>query len=249
MKKLLFVLFLTSFTYLPAKKCLISIGPQGAYTRVKESNFNAGPEEKLTGGMGGIRALFEYKKFRALYTAIYSSWLYGKPNNSSLSRRINTVDGEGRFGYNFQAIQSRSLVVTPYLGFGMYYSSERRNPGFALQNTTAQSYYYYTYYIPVGLILDMNVREWFHWLFHFQWRPDIDPTVKTKTIAGVRYVDGKKENQFFIEMPFSFRLGCKRRWDISLTPFWKLTKHGSSLISPSIRYIFWGGSLDIGYHF
>lgn len=234
---------LLPITALLAQESLLMIGPQGAYVRLRDDTL--GPDETLTGGMGGGRVFYQYKKWKALYTSVYTSWLYGKASKDHLICRT-MIDGdvEGRFGYNYQGLQSGKLMVTPYIGYGFHYSDEKLE---SYQGT--ERFFYFVYYIPVGLVLDWEVKDWFHWQFHFQWRPDIDPTVKQRGMSRVRFVMHKKENQFLVEMPFSFRVGEERNWDLSFVPFWRITKHGRSLITGNIRYTYWGAAFLAGYHF
>jgi hypothetical protein len=241
MFRIFFVLLIS--LSLIAKENLVMFGPQVAYLRVREDSL--GHDENLDGPVGGGKAFYQYKKWEALYTCVYTSWLYGQvAKDNVICRTILDGDAEGRFGYNYTGLQSKDLTVTPYIGFGFHYSDEKLDS--IVQH---DRYFYFVYYMPVGLILDWAFADWFHWQFHFQWRPDIDPTVKQRGMSKIRYVMNKKENQFFVEMPFSFRTGEKRVWDLSVVPFWKLTKHGRSLVSPDIRYTFWGLSFLAGYHF
>lgn len=242
MNKFLIFFFCVTSVF-AAKESFIAGGPQGAYLRVREDSL--GNDVTLTGFVGGGRAYYQYKQWKALYTAAYTSWLYGTVNNDhTICRTILDGDAEGRFGYNYAGLQSKDLIVTPYIGFGFHYSNEH------LQSIIQDDHFnYFVYYIPVGLILDWAFADWFHWQFHFQWRPDIDPTVEVKGTSKIRFEINKKENQFQVEMPFSFRTGSKRIWDLSVVPFWRLTKHGRSMASPDVRYTFWGLNCTVGYHF
>ncbi len=204
----------------------------------------------LNGVLGGVIIGYEYKSFHALYAALLTDWLAGTISKKGVpSRKINDLEAEVRIGYNYQALQGKKWVVTPYLGFGFNYISQKQS--------SPPSFKYYEYYLPLGFIVDYMPKDWFTVELNFQWRPALDSTVRVSTIAGSRFTLKKKHSQYWVEMPFIFHLGEKRNWDISLVPFWKRKKDGATknapggipLGLPKQSYTYAGGYVTIGYRF
>lgn len=237
--------------------CKIYAGGQGAYLHMQIRSTDdlllAGAQEGVTynGGLGGGVLCFEFKAFHALYAAIYADSLSGKIHHHGVpSRKVNDIESEIRFGYTYQALQGCQFVVTPYAGFGFNYIRQK-------VETSDPSYKYFQYYLPIGLLLDWHPRAWITIEFNFEWRPALDTTVMVSTLPGARFSLRNKNSQFFIEMPFTFHLGCNRQWDISLVPFWKRKKDGASRIHPAgvplglpkQAYTYSGGEFEVAYRF
>jgi hypothetical protein len=234
----------------------IYVGPQVAHLelQIRDSNSLAVPgaqqNVKMNGVLGGAVASYEYKQFHALYAAVYADTLTGKITKDGVpSRDINDIEAEVRIGYNYQALQGKKWIVTPYAGFGFNYVSQKQD--------ISPSFKYYSYIVPVGFILEWNPKDWIAIEFQFEWQPEVDSTVRVGSLAGARFVLHKKSSQYFVQMPFLFRFGKCRNWEIGLTPFWKRKKDGQSkTIAAGIplglakqSYTYAGGSLTIGYRF
>jgi len=242
----------------PPKNSRIYVGPQFAHLelQIREalpgSTYTDGGQ-KFNGCLGGLVVAYEYKKFRSLYTALLGGWLTGTISDTGFpSRRINDASGELRFGYNYMALQGEKWVVTPYIGFGFNYNGQKKEGV-----SPHVKYQYFKYYLPVGLILNYNLRRWITIGFGFEWLPDLDSTLTVSTFPGARFTLKRKNNQYFVEMPFMFRPDKRGRWEIALTPYWKRRKDGQSdlvaallpLGYPKQTYTYWGGTLTFGYKF
>lgn len=240
----------------------IYLGPQVAHLDLSNKSADlpgfvgADPDLDLDGVLGGIIGNYEYRKFRSLYVGIYSSWIAARvTNGGNPSRYIHDVEAEGRFGYNYMALQGYRLTVTPYLGFGFNWIYQKRSSS----NTTPEILFeYYNYYLPVGLILDYLVYTWLHVGFHFKWMAQLDPTLKIDLLDGARFVLRKEQTSFFAELPFSFRFGNDRSIDLTFSPYWKRKRNGETrarttsgtvLGIPKQSMTYWGGYVSLGYHF
>lgn len=234
----------------------IYLGPEVAHLHLQiwETNHLAVPgaqqNVKVNGVLGGGVLAYEFKSFRALYAGVFGTALTGSVSGDGVpSTNVTDIEGEVRIGYNYQALQGRKWMVSPYFGFSFNYISQK--PDFS------PSFRYFTYVIPVGFVLDWSPKDWISIEFHFQWRPQVDSTVRVGSIPGARFVLHKKNAQFLVEMPFLFHLGKKRNWEIGITPFWERKKSGTSrrtigciaLGLPKQSYTYAGGSLTAAYRF
>ncbi|HSW72432.1 MAG TPA: hypothetical protein VLG44_03375 [Chlamydiales bacterium] len=269
LRSLLIFLLATAFVYgeeIPERQecewcwdnyiCRAYVGGQGAFLHMQIRSTTDlalhGAQEGVTynGGLGGAVVGFEFKAFHALYAAVFADTLTGKIKHDGVpSREVNDIESEVRFGFTYQPLQGDQFSVTPYTGIGFNYISQELE--------TAPSYKYYQYYLPTGLLLDWFPREWITIELNFQWRPIIDNTVRVSTLPGARFTMRRKHSQYFIEMPFTFHLGCERHWDISLIPFWKRKKDGATkrnpagvpLGLPKQAYTYSGGEVLAAYRF
>jgi len=231
-------------------------GPLGYYLRLKVIQPQGGSiigTDKIDGPMGGGFAAYDYKKLNHLYVSTRGFYGLGRIKNG-VQRFIHEWDAQGRFGYNYVALQGAKLIATFYSGFGFNYKIHSRSSG---NGTSSIKLKYFKYYIPVGLLFDLKVVDYFHFMFDFTWIPDIDPTVKIGGIPGARLSLKHKQN-FMVQTPLVFLLGDQRQWEISVVPFWRSDKDGRTKPAtvgdiparlPEQVYIYWGGQLLLGYRF
>ncbi len=235
----------------------IFLNPQVFQLRLKTLNPRPSTlvgSEKLNGPLGGLEAGYEYKKLDGLYTSMRGSFALGRIERNTLSRFVHEWIGEARFGYNYVAMQGVKLIATFYTGYGFQnqiYSQSSGN-GFSPIKLS-----YLKYYLPVGLLLDYKVADFFHFLFDFAWLPDMDPTVKIGGISASRQ-ELKHKSTFRVLIPLRFFLGDTNQGEISLIPFWKRQIDGrtrqsfigaTSISIPEQVLMYWGGQIAFGYHF
>jgi len=238
------------------QKNRIYAGANAYYQRIsvhqpeEESSLQSEP---IDGAMGGFEAGYEFKRIRHLYAALRGFYGQGKLKNSQVSRYIHEWDVQTRLGYNYMALQGPNVVVSFYTGFGFTYKNQFLN-GF---QPSTYKLNYYKYYIPLGLLLDLRVTDWFYFRFDFTWVPDIDPTVETSNFKQLR-MELKHKQNFRVELPLVFLLGCKRQWEINLVPFWRRDKDGRTkrsticddfVLLPEQVYSYWGAKLLFAYRF
>lgn len=206
----------------------------------------------LDGPVAGAEIDYEYKKFRALYIGLYGSWVQGKITKDHFpSLKVNDVEAEGKFGYNYMGMQGRKVVVTPYFGVGYNYTSQEREAPHEV------TFKYNSIYLPTGFILDYHWTSWFMVSFNFKWMPQVYSKLKISSLPGKEFDLKKQSGQFLVELPLMFRLGCKKVWDITLTPYWERKKNGVSprisegvpLGLPKQSYTYGGAILTLGYTF
>lgn len=238
------------------KNSRIYAGPLGYYLRLKVIQPQGGSilgTDKLDGPMGGGFVAYDYKKLNHLYVSMRGFYGLGRIENG-VQRFIHEWDAQSRFGYNYVALQGAKLIATFYSGFGFNYKIHSRSSG---NGTSSIKLKYFKYYIPVGLLFDLKVVDFFHFLFDFTWIPDIDPTAKIGGVSNTRFELKHKQN-FRVQTPLVFLLGDDRQWEISLIPFWRRDKDGRSKASnvstvsvrlPEQVYSYWGGQFIVGYRF
>jgi len=215
--------------------------------------FSAGDQDfTIDGVFGGVEFGYLYKKFQGAYAFLGGNYLDGSFSNSPHpSRNTWQVQAETRVGYNYVARQGLSVIATPYLGLGFLYDHQDRKSFGAVASTT---FAYYKIYLPVGCIIDYKVYERMHVGLHFQWRPDLDSTLRISSLPNERYILHRENDQLLVEVPFDFYVGDCLDWKISLVPFWQKIKEGATLNQttlalPEQTLTYWGVNILGAYQF
>lgn len=226
----------------------LQIGPN--YTRV---NLKPDDHNSFNGNLWGAQGSYEYKPTNDLYAGATLAWRQGDIDGPAGSRYLLYIDTQERLGYTF-ASEKKKWLVTLFSGFGY------RHLGHHLKPTTGSSrhFRYNEFYVPVGLISDINFTSRFTWGMGVTWMPQVFPTVSTSPGHGNNWSLKYRLANFFVEMPFDFAVTKNRRFHITFNPFyetWKdghstaKTSTGASLGLPSNDYNFWGADLNFGYYF
>ncbi len=240
-------------------KSQIFLGAKGAYVKMNiESAQNvayihADQGAKWEGHVEGGKAGYFYLAPKKMYGYLSAEYLAGDLSHSFFpNRSIKRGEVETRIGYTYTAMQSKKLLVTPYVGPAFYYERQMREPfGGSL---TPVLFEYFDLYLPVGFLLDYTLYSFFHMGFHFQWRPDLDPTLKVETLPNQRWRIRRKTKQFLVELPFDFWVGTYPRVKFSLVPFWEERKEGATvdlatLGIPENRITSWGAQFFLAVQF
>ncbi len=257
MKYFLFFAFLPAF--LLGSSCFF-IEPKASYVKMdieQEPNvvfMQADQGISLEGYLAGLKVGYSYQKKGGIYALLSGEYLWGDLSDSIFpGRDLKRTQAETRIGYSYPAMQGKKLLATPYLGLGFCYESQDREPYVGELSSTL--FEYFTIYLPIGFLLDYAIYPFFHMGFHFQWRPDLDPTLKLETLPYQREKLQRKNSQFLVELPFDFWFGCRcSRVKLSMAPFWQERKEGATLDKqtlaiPQNNFTEWGGKALLSIYF
>ncbi len=230
----------------------INVAPQVARLKFHINDF-----ANFRGVTSGASALFDYRKAFDFYGGVAAEWMMGSIDaRNSMSRSIHDFDSQIRIGYTLSIWRFPTLTLTPYSGMGFEYISQHLRSDPAISSL---QYRYYHYYIPVGMIINFNVLEYFNFGIAGQWRPDINARLKTSLLNGLQF-RLKRQAGYIVELPFQFLIKCRNnmKGEISFIPYLKREVDGelnaqlpsrAYLNLPEQSYKFWGLRLALGLRF
>ncbi|MEX0962108.1 MAG: hypothetical protein WDZ28_04545 [Simkaniaceae bacterium] len=257
MKKF-FLSFFLSLSILRGASCLdfhnyskLWLGPQFFHLHLGVEELNT-----YKGYLGGAAAGFERKYIWDLYVNLNGSYALGNlSGNGGRSRYIHDEYVEGLFGLSIPLSCQCNWVLTPYLGYGFTFVDHH----LSAPNLSSLKFRYSKYYLPIGFILDYTPFDFWNIGLDFKWMPQIDPLLKIVELSGGRWELAHKQG-YMVKLPLSFELYEKNQtfWSLTLTPFWRWTKDGSTqavtnngtpLDIVENLYIYWGAQAAFAIHF
>jgi hypothetical protein len=228
-----------------------SIGPEIYYLRRTREGGT-----KQTGGMYGVRAIYDrIKRFRLYWGAdvLYASGcLNGK---SSIGNRLRSTftdfEVEGRFGYTFQSKGDYQPSFTPFVGYGYFCETNKfRHPSpIKVKFDT-----YYRFYV-VGFLSSLAINPSFTIGVNFKARFMVDAKCKIKNDPDFKNVTQLIDDKvnYRLEVPLSYYF-CpeNKKFGLDLIPFFEYRHYGRrenypfDFLDTKIRI--YGGSFLLTYH-
>jgi hypothetical protein len=199
-----------------------------------------------SGWIPGIFLSYEYNKRNAFYLKIFTEFSYGDDTYDGSDQMGNPLvfsdnnhqflfRGEIDVGYNFAL--SKSVAVKPYVGYG--YRRWNRGQEAIIQGVATYQERYYWHYIPVGVLVEVNVND----------RLTVEPN------AGVRYMFYGRATAELSEVDPGFndpamKLGNRASYYVEMPIRYKLTNTWSIVLKPWFTYDQIGQSdpADLVYH-
>lgn len=225
-----------------------TVGAKYVRANAKPRGFSS-----LSGNMGGMRALYEYKPLDFIYAGLEVDWFYGKVSGGNDSRKLLNVNVQERFGYTF-TFWNRDFFVTTFSGFGYRYLSHDVNN----KDQSPLDLDYNHFYVPVGILSNYWVVDWVAIGGNIIWKGQVFSSVYTSPLGGAYWKLHKKFKNVLVEFPLSFI--AYRPWNFSVifSPFFEFWQDGKttarspsglSLDLPKHSYVFWGAELNFKMSF
>lgn len=201
---------------------LLYFGPEIYHIRFEPGNF-----ADFTGTLAGAIIGWEYYHPNCLYAEVKAEASGGRISGDfGRKRRIRFDELEGRLGWTLTTDCLPCLSVTPYLGLGFTYLTQKVTS----PSATDIDFRYRHYYFPLGVKIDYAIYPWLGIGVNLKWTFDLDATVEIETLAGSRF-ELKDKTGFELEIPISWALPCAACWQFSAIPFWRHFTDGASTAS------------------
>jgi hypothetical protein len=222
----------------------------GDYTYV---NLKPHGHPSLTGNLGGMQVMYEYRKDNTFYEGLEFSWKQGTLNGSGATRSLLYLDAQERAGYTL-AIDKVDLAMSFFTGLGY------RHYGQTLTVNSAPSlrFGYNEFYVPVGIFSNYGINGYFAVGLDLTWMPQIYPAVSISPLKGASWKLDYSLSSFSVKLPIMVTPTKNKRFNILLDPFYEHWEDGKStariangvpLGLPANNYNFWGVNLDFIYRF
>jgi Autotransporter beta-domain. len=139
----------------------------------QEDSYILASHGSVKGNFWGVNAGYEYKEVDSIYFRVDALWSTGKLKGTdrASSSRYHTWDIDARIGYTFGSCGACAWTVTPYIGLGYAWDKNDLH----CVNYTLK---YRNYYVPVGILADMEVMCDFWVGLDAAWVPQFDPKVE-----------------------------------------------------------------------
>lgn len=187
------------------------IGPTGYFTALNVKNTTSS-ETGFTGGLWGASMGINYYKPDRVYWGVDFEFGAGNlTNGTSSSRYIHMDNVQGLLGYNLAISLDKSLVFTPFGGLGFRYLVQY------MHDVTDLHYFYRTYYVPVGAIVQYFFGSYASLGAMIAVRINIDETLQISSLKGSYWIL-TQQIDLDAKLPFKIFLGKKKIWEIGITP-------------------------------
>ncbi len=226
-----------------------SIGANYTFMKLSPEDIHS-----YTGSLGGIQASLEFLPRKFLYEGATFLWRTGTLDSiHSKSRNIEDFDTQIRLGYVNTDFDKLRFIG--FSGFGWRYIGQLlKSPG-----TTDLSLNYNEVYIPVGVMFDYRIYDFFSFGLNGTWMPEIYSTVNFVPLDNGRWVTQSKLANFQLEMPFvGYYKYMNCDFTIELKPFFQFWQDGKTLAEtstgldlglPQNNYYLGGAMVNFGAYF
>ncbi len=200
----------------------IYVGPDLFWERLKSNSSGEMVKLSLNTLYGGIRSGYDYLKPEAFYLGTEGlfaigrtytktrlvSWFDTGRHNDFFTPLIANL--EQRFGYTFQSPITCKFTLTPFIGIGWYYLKPQFDDNHSSSNWVYSAFgfrgdqlFYENFEVGFRIkamyIFAGQIRMWF-----------INKTIK---------ITIKNTWGYEVGIPFTWHIGCTRKWDIQLHPY------------------------------
>lgn len=183
-------------------------------------------KQRLKANLYGASVGFEYLKPLSFYSNLEFNWSVGRTGHDQNNDRsegcrrfLHYYEAHWLLGYTLAACCDSMFSATPFAGFGYRYVDHHITE-------TGADLRYRTYYVPVGLRLDISCYDFLDIGLKGQWLFQVDPTVRLNKMHQVRFVLEKRQS-YMVEMPLTYSL-CNNRFALIINPFYRRFVDGSS---------------------
>lgn len=212
---------------------------------------------KQDGFLYGGRLAYERIHGKKFYVGVEGAIATGNLEGHSsigqkLRSRFTDKSVEGRIGYTFQFNTCYTPWLTPYIGYGHFWETNKYQ-----RPKDLQIHFYNDFsYVPIGFLLQLNLQP--HWSvgLNFKCRVLIDSQVKSKrdSIYGNTTLHYKQKLQYRIELPLSYYAFCFcHPIRLTIEPFYEYRRYGTQPNYPfdflDTKFNNWGANFQIGYFF
>ncbi len=239
----------------PSKECgycndpisHLQLGGSYRYAHVKPTGLAT-----LTGHLGGLNASYEYQRAHLIYEALTFAWRQGSTHGSGNKRTICDIDTQGRIGYTVGKGRE-CWILSLFSGLGYRHLGET-----STIDGNSIGYDYNDLYVPIGFFLNGAVGKCLYMGLHFQWRPQVYPTVEISSLKGARFDTNYMFGNVLAELPISFILSRKHNISLILKPFFEFWQDGSTFATSAagiplgvskVTYLFAGADLNFSWSF
>lgn len=209
------------------------------------------------GWLGGVRFDYERLKDNGIYVAADVRFAAGSLNGESsrgatLESTVKEFEVEGDLGWTLGFCLGKPMMVTPYIGYGYFWSS---NDFHSPSPFTAQ--FRDTYgYAAVGLVAAVEIYPCLTLGANFKarWMSDAKQKISGGPTGGDVVFKIGERWLYGIDLPISYHFeACGRCWLASVVPYWQQRDYGGteSVAGDFIEthYVLYGARLMLGISF
>ena len=227
-------------------KSYLTIGGSYTYAYIKPTSHSS-----TAGYLGGMQAMYEYKKINRFYGAAAVSWKQGNTERGG-DRFLLQFDVQERLGYTWGSCK-RARLFSLFSGFGY-----RRNAEKVIRNGNSVRFYYNEFYIPVGFAFKGRLSHVVSLGLNFQWMPQVFSTVAIRPLKGNYWCVNNKYANFKAGLPLTLIASQKHQISVAFEPFFEYwrdghtharSQAGTSLHVPGNTYLFAGIEINLGTSF
>jgi len=206
----------------------------------------------FSGNLGGLQALYEYKRCNRIYGALKFAWRQGSTDGSSGTRTLCDIDVEERIGYTF-GNQIKGWMVSCFSGLGYRHFGED-----VTNSLNSVTFNYNELYLPLAVFFNYQFNSVFALGLHGTWMPQVYPALTIVPLSGARWILTNEITNFLVEVPFTFTISRKYHWTLICKPFFEFwqdghttakTEFGTTLHIPHNNYLFAGVDVNCCYAF
>jgi hypothetical protein len=194
---------------------LLDVGPTFAYAWVTPEN-----NPTVTGPMGGIEALYQYRPINDIYLGAAASWKMGSLTHDPMNRTVQDVNIQERIGYT-TAFRDDTFASF-YSGVGVRYLPETVSSG-----SVSMNFSYAEFYAPVGFLITSEYSSNFSYGLNAEWRPHIFPTVHIQPLGGTWWSLLYRIDNIYVSLPIRYS-ACGDRYSGIIAPYFELWHDGAS---------------------
>jgi hypothetical protein len=255
-KKLLFLAAVASMAYgddVSLNRHQFSFGPQ-VFGLKRERKGGSWQEGVCGGVIAEYQRLKRYGWYVGLAGSLATTWngsrLQGRAGNEAkLKSSFSDVWVEGRFGYTFQQACGKQASLTPFIGGGYLWETNRfRAPSPLLLHFKTTSPY-----VLGGFLFWIHVQEAWEVGFNVKIRYPLEPRC---SLSHDPNLSSKRQNireriHTRLELPITYRIVESGRVALSCVPFYERRRYGSHPNYP-IHYLktelsLWGVAFELLY--
>lgn len=239
--------YIVLLSALYASSCVASLFYFGGHLNYVRMNFNN--PKKVKGYLAGADGGFKFTRCHFFADTNFEGYWNAGPISGRPAQQSNLTEYFAKFRFGPTITVSCNKTFEPYIGFGYDFFRNKQDPA-----VDGPSYNYNKLFVPVGFMAIWCPTPQINVMLQGEWRPDVFARLHVLSNS----VKINKKHAARVQMPISILLGCSKRCDITICPFFDWNRFGAPhvissqnilLPVPPLTRWYLGYRLELGFTF